>query len=274
MSGLSATRDGKGSAVKFVGIDLAWSTRANTGVCLVQDGKVLDSALVQSDDAIIDWVAPHVDGPCLLAIDAPLIVNNATGRRPCESALSKCFGKHHAGPHSSNLGLASFAGGVRGERIAKRLGLGIDPLFPPGVPVQRAIEVYPHPALVALFGMDKSLKYKAKRGRSLPQRHAAFATLIGHLESLGDGNPPLDVATSPRWPLLRQGITDPSGTALDRYEDELDAYVCAYIGLHYWTHGSRHCRVVGDTATGYIVTPVNEAQAACLDLVWTGSLSS
>jgi predicted RNase H-like nuclease len=48
-------------------------------------------------------------------------------------------------------------------------------------------------------------------------------------------------------------------------EDELDAFVCAYVAAYYWTHGTRRCRVVGDLESGYIVTPVSERQARCLD---------
>ena len=48
---------------------------------------------------------------------------------------------------------------------------------------------------------------------------------------------------------------------MDRCEDEIDAYICAYVALYYWTHGLAHCRVVGDLASGYIITPVTEQMA-------------
>jgi hypothetical protein len=41
--------------------------------------------------------------------------------------------------------------------------------------------------------------------------------------------------------------------------------VCAYTALCYWTHGTTKCRVVGDLEDGYILTPVSEQHAACLD---------
>jgi hypothetical protein len=50
-----------------------------------------------------------------------------------------------------------------------------------------------------------------------------------------------------------------------RLEDEIDAYVCAYTALYYWTHGTSRCRIAGDTDSGYILTPVTQSQAACLD---------
>jgi predicted RNase H-like nuclease len=249
----------------FIGVDLAWGATAGTGLCLVRDGKALASTRRVDDAALLDWLAPHVSGPCLVAVDAPLIVTNQSGRRRCERAISRCFGAHHAGAHSSNLGLPAFAAGSRGARLLTALDLDDDPALLPGVAVRRAIEVYPHPATVALFGLKTTLKYKARGGRPLDVRRAAFFELTRLLASLKDADPRLDVTTSPRWQELAHGLVDAGASALDRLEDELDAYLCAYIALYYWTHGLSRCRVVGDLADGYIVTPVDERQAACLD---------
>jgi hypothetical protein len=57
----------------------------------------------------------------------------------------------------------------------------------------------------------------------------------------------------------------PSNGQLDLIEDELDAYMCAYIGFYYWTHGASRCRVVGDVDSGYIVTPVTPTLGLALD---------
>jgi predicted RNase H-like nuclease len=148
--------------------------------------------------------------------------------------------------------------------------------------VRRAVEVYPHTAIVALFGLPSTLKYKAKPGRTLQSRAAALGELLDHLEALRTADPPLDVRTAPRWAGLRATVTDPStGAELARAEDELDAYVCAYTALYYWTHGTTRCRVAGDATDGYILTPVTPELAACLDRVMSeavrerrGSVSS
>jgi predicted RNase H-like nuclease len=232
----------------------------------VEQGVTVASGRVASDREILDWLQPYTDGDVVVAIDAPLVVLNLTGRRPCEREISRCFGAHHAAAHSSNLGLPAFRAGVRGGRIARELGLSIDPSFEPGSAVRRAIEVYPHPAIVALFALPLTLKYKAKSGRATAGRCAAFAQLLAHLEGLADASPPLDVTASPRWRDLRLAVAEPAtGAALDRAEDEIDAYVCAYVAEYYWTHGLARCRVVGDLDSGYIVTPVTPAQGACLD---------
>jgi predicted RNase H-like nuclease len=145
--------------MQFIGVDLAWTERGHTGLCLVEEGRVMCSTLIQTDEEVLGWVSSHAREHCLIAIDAPLIVRNEQGRRGCERILSRCFARHHAAPHSSNLGLPSFRTGVRGARLGVSLILSLDAWFPPRTPVRGAIEVYPHPALVALFNLATTLKY-------------------------------------------------------------------------------------------------------------------
>src|SRR5204863_93089 len=103
-----------------------------------------------------------------------------------------------------------------------------------GRPILAAIEVYPHPALVVLLDRAERLPYKAKHGRTRDVRHAAMCELVQGLERFKRYDPPLDVTTSPRWSSLVAGcLARGSEAATKRVEDELDAYVCAYIG---WYH--------------------------------------
>ena len=244
--------------MRVVGVDLAWSS-GGTGLCAVEDGRAVASTRVTSDDEIVQWVEPFLHGDCLLAVDAPVVVANETGRRRCEQDVSRAFGGYHAGAHSSNLSLAAFTGGARARRLADRLGLDYDPFSPDC----RLIEVYPHPALVALFGLPRALKYKAKRGRTPEFRHEEFRRLVRFLESLRHADPPLDVTTSERWgDLTERATTSTVHAELDRVEDELDAFVCAYIGLFFLEHGQARCWVAGDLESGYIVVPLGGAQPA------------
>lgn len=168
-------------------------SNGGTGLCFVEDNKVIESGFARTDEDIVERLRSVTSEPCLVAIDAPLVIPNKTGRRECERAISHCFGKHHAGAHSSNLGMSAFANGSRGARLCSQLSLEMDPEITPLVPTRRAIEVYPHPALVALFALPLTLKYKAKRGRSVNQRLAAFEVLCDLLESLRDATPRLQV---------------------------------------------------------------------------------
>ena len=202
------------------------------------------------------WLEPHTTGDCVVAVDAPLIVRNLSGQHQCEWLVSKCFSRHDAGAHSSNRGMDAFRDGGRAFRLASRLGLALDPrMDDERLGRRRIIEVYPHPALVALFDLPKCLKYKAKRGRTVSSRKAEFGRCIELLESLDGAVPKLDLAVTKRADLkaeLRLALTD---RALDRAEDELDAFVCAYIACYYWTHGTRRCRVIGDVDYGSRLWP-------------------
>ncbi|HEU5322728.1 MAG TPA: DUF429 domain-containing protein [Methylomirabilota bacterium] len=250
--------------MRVVGVDLAWST-GRTGLCAVEAGRVLDSARVTTDDEIVAWVRGRDAPELLLAVDAPLIVANATGRRPCEGVVSGAYGAQHAGTHPANLGLPAFARGVRGARLARRLALDTAPAALDVPPRRAAIEVYPHAALVSLFGLPRILKYKARRGRTAAARRAAFLALLDRLRELAALHPPLAVTTSPRWAGLESAVRRAARAAeLDAVEDELDAYVCAYVGAYHLAWRGRRSLTVGDAARGYIVTPVDEAHAARL----------
>ena len=225
--------------MRFIGVDLAWGETAWTGLAALDErGRLLDMGRVRSDDEIERWVAPHMAGPVVVGIDAPLVVPNLQGRRPCESQVSRVFGRFHAGAHSSNLSLPSFRSGPRGGRIAGRLGLAIDPAIEPRTDVRRAWEVYPHPATVTLFGLDRVLPYKAKPGRTPDSRRAAFLRLLDYTEALSESQPGLSVAGHADWGLARTAVESASThRELNAWEDILDAVLCAYVAMHRWWHG-------------------------------------
>lgn len=251
----------------FVGVDFAWGESAGTGVCVVRDGRVVDSARLVGFDDIVDWLSPYTAGACLAAVDAPLIVRNLSGQRRCEWLVSKCFSKYEAGAHSSNRGpKGHFRDGGRAFRLAHRLGLSLEPDLTRPAVAPRSVEVYPHPALVALFDLPGSLKYKAKRRRTVQLRKEEFTRCIALLESLDAATPNLELSSSQKWRELKtELLSAATDSALDHAEDEMDAYICAYTASFYWTHGVSRCRVVTGADGGYIVTPVSATQAECLD---------
>ena len=84
--------------MRFVGLDLAWGEKNQTGVAAIDsDGRLLHVGAAQDDADIIDAIAPFIGGECLVAFDAPLIVNNPTGHRPAETAFNRDFQKFDAG---------------------------------------------------------------------------------------------------------------------------------------------------------------------------------
>jgi predicted RNase H-like nuclease len=244
----------------FLGLDLAWGANAWTGVAVLDEsGRLLEMDRVRTDAEIEQRLRPYLDGPVVLGIDAPLIVRNESGRRPCESQISRVFGRFHAGAHSSNLSISSFRNGPRGGAVAAMLGLDVDPAFAPRSDVRRAIEVYPHPATITLFGLDRVLPYKAKPGRSPVSRREAFVALMERTAGLASADPPLTVRGCAAWERARAVVhVAATHRELNELEDALDAVLCAYVARHRWEHGDAESAVFGDVETGYIVVPLDD----------------
>jgi predicted RNase H-like nuclease/ppGpp synthetase/RelA/SpoT-type nucleotidyltranferase len=239
--------------VHFVGVDLAWGEKKPTGLAVLDaDGKLVHLSAQRDDASILAALEPYVQGRCLVAVDAPLVVANASGNRPCEAALNRDFRRFEAGAHPSNTGKPEFAGTPRGARVADALGLDIDPASRAR---RRAIEVYPHPATVALFGLGRTLKYKNKPGRPLAELQAELLRLTGYLEGLSSAEPPMRVAGSDDWRALVHAVEQARRKSELRVaEDQVDAVVCAYVAL-FATRKPELTTTYGDLATGYIVTP-------------------
>ena len=164
--------------------------------------------------------------------------------------MQRAYGRYGAGPYPANLGNPMFATGTRGARLCSVLDLD---LCVDSMAGRRAVEVYPHPAMVALFGLDRVIPYKNKKGRTLESLHAAFERLMLLMETrLAD----LQLASSARWVELRAT----AGAArrkvdLDRIEDEVDAIFCADLAHRWHRDGRAGNDVFGDDAGGAIVVP-------------------
>ncbi len=237
----------------FVGVDLAWGEKRPTGVAVLDSaGRLLHVSTQGTDETIVAALAPYVDADCLVAIDAPLVVANATGNRPCEAALNRDFARFDAGAHPTNTGKPEFRGTPRGARLTATLGLDMDPTSRSR---RRAIEVYPHPATVALFRLGRTLKYKHKPGRPLPQLRSDLLRLMGLLEGLADAPVSLRVTEHEDWKKLTTRVESAERKSdLRRVEDQVDAVVCAYIAM-FADRRPDLTTTYGDFRTGYIVTP-------------------
>ncbi len=235
----------------FVGIDLAWGERKPTGIAVLDDtGRLLRVAAVRTDAEIVAEVEPYVSGDCLVGIDAPLVVPNATGNRPAEADLNRDFARFQAGAHPSNTGKPEFSGTPRGAALCARLGLDMNPR---SRRKRRAIEVYPHPAIVALFRLGRTLKYKNKPGRAVADLRSELLVLMGLLSGLERAEPPLILDAG--WSELLAAVDAATRKSeLRVVEDQVDAVVCAYVAL-FAVRRPDLTTTYGDFATGYIVTP-------------------
>ena len=236
----------------YIGVDLAWGDRKPTGLAVLDgDGRLLHVSTVRTDDEIADALAAYVEDDCLVAIDAPLIVRNATGNRPAEAALNRDFARFDAGAHPSNTGKPEFRDGTRGGRLCSRLGLDLNPR---SGRARRAIEVYPHPATIALFRLGRTLKYKQKPGRTFDELKSELTVLMGLVEGLSAADPSLDVSGREWAELLKAVESATRKSHLRVVEDQVDAVLCAYVALFADRRPDR-TTTYGDLEHGYIVTP-------------------
>lgn len=239
-------------AAAFAGVDLAWGQRARTGLAVVSAGGALvASTSVHTDAEIADFLAPHADALVTVAVDAPLIVTNPTGQRPCEREIGAVFGRYGAGAYPANTSNPHF-NPPRAETLAAGLRWSTDPAHAgrPGAP--GCIEVYPHPAMVGLFSLPYTIPYKGKKGRDLGSLQSAYEVL---LDSMERHLPELELPRSERWAQLRTIAVSPGRKVdLERIEDEVDAIVCAHLAW-LWSHRPGALRVYGDATSGYIIAP-------------------
>lgn len=237
----------------FVGLDLAWGNRSPTGVAVVDEGGVLQHvSSVTTDAQIAAAVEPYLPEGALVGIDAPLIVKNEKGTRPAEKALNRDFARFDAGAHPSNTSNPTLGETTRGARLCARLDLDMNP---ESRATKRAVEVYPHPATVALFRLGRTLKYKNKQGRSVDRMRAELLVLMRLLESLASASPALQLVSHEGWRELVTAVEKaPRKADLRRAEDQVDAVVCAYVAL-FRERRPDSITTYGDFETGFIVTP-------------------
>lgn len=245
--------------MRFVGLDLAWSPRnPSGGIVLSAKGCVLAAtSALGSDDQILSFITeavpPNTSG--LVAIDAPLSVPNPDGSRLCDRQVASVFGRYHAAPYPANRQNLERYGGLRAESIRRELealGFQHDPAIQRQNDTRRVIEVFPHPATVSLFQLNRTLKYKARSKRTYALRWRELHQLRQHLDSLREATPPLYMPPD----LMSAPIEGLRGRRFKALEDTLDATVCAYSVLYAWHHGVRGYALYGSPPQGSIMIPM------------------
>jgi len=241
--------------MKFIGVDLGWSSGASGLCCLEWCDRVLeivDLTTILEVDRILTWIderAP-MDTPAMVAVDAPTIVINPTGMRLADKLTHKHFGRYHAGCYPANLGL-EFTPRTTG--FSRSLS---DRQFDHAVTIEPQklgryqIEVFPHPATINLFGLARILKYKkgklAERTKELNKLRHYIVDVLPRLE------PAISLSSINNIPAISPKQT---GRELKAIEDRLDSLLCAYVAAHWWYWGTAKNMVLGNIGEGFIVIP-------------------
>lgn len=245
----------------ILGLDTAWTSEGPSGVALVarKSGAWKCLCAAPSYDAFVrvasgvgvDWrhgrfrgTAPNIaellaaarakagERVAAVAIDMPLSRRAFSGRRAADDAISAAFGGKGCSAHSPSAGRPGQIATTIAQDLAEAgYSLATAETTVGALPI--AIEVYPHPALLVLLNSPYRVPYKAGKsnrywpGTKVQERIAnllqQFALIEGALRRIfGDTHIPL--------PLPSEVATL---SQLKRYEDALDALVCAWVGVGY-----------------------------------------
>ena len=238
--------------MKFIGVDLGWKSQPS-GLCCLEliEGKleILDLDRQDAIAHILTWIDTWVqpNEAALIAVDAPTLIPNATGSRLPDKLTHKYFGKYHAGCYPANQGLPFADRTINFGLELESRGFVHAPTIAPQKLGRYQIEVFPHPAIVHLFNLDRILKYK--KGRISERR----LELIKLYQYIVDILPTFEPALCVKK--LSLGEIPRTGTELKAAEDKLDSLICAYVAAYWWYWGEQRNLVLGDRTTGYIVIP-------------------
>ena len=259
--------------MKFLGIDLGWRSQPSGLCCLTwtnEQLELLDLDRKETIEDVLNWVDTWVKPgePAMIAVDAPTIIPNATGMRVPDKLTHKHFGRYHAGCYPANLSLPFAQRTVSFGLELEARGFTHAPTITPQQPGRYQIEVFPHPATIHLFNLNRILKYKkgklAERQIELTKLHQYITNILPTLQPplrplrpprvFREAQPHQKLALSGSFPPISPPPT--TGATLKALEDRLDSLICAYVGAHWWYWGLDRNWVLGDRTTGYIVVPV------------------
>ena len=244
----------------ILGVDAAWTFGEPTGIALVSKSSKgwscqavapsYASFRALADGASVDWSdkpigehprsrelvesAAKIAGGSIdvVAVDMPVAKEPFRTRRAADNAISKRFGASWCSAHSPSrerpgeVGQA-FSEGLDASHqlVTTQLEVGVTPAL---------IEVYPHPALLTLLDIQKRAPYKASKtgrywgGKDLLTRGQLLLDqwhlILGALKKEIDG---IDL---PIPKVFEPGMTI---AGLKRYEDALDALICAWVGIRF-----------------------------------------
>ncbi|MFB9959021.1 DUF429 domain-containing protein [Agromyces bracchium] len=241
-------------------MDLAWGEgnerkAANeTGLVMIDDaGIVLDAGWVRGIDAVVSWLTARATSSSLIAVDAPLVVSNATGMRDCEREVGRAYGRWQVSANATNLGRGWQAGISLRDRLEEagfRYWSGLGAREPSSATF---FECYPYTTLVGAseFGYDDERpRYKRMVSTMTPAERREFRArecdeLIRRFAGFRDSDPPIDLASH----TLTQTLLDEHSPLADipykHREDLLDAAIAAWTSALWGRFGMERCQVLG-----------------------------
>ncbi|MFG2094016.1 DUF429 domain-containing protein [Streptomyces sp. NPDC048612] len=246
---------------RFIGIDLAWaqggarSKPNETGVAAIDGrGVVVDCGWTVGLEETMGWLAEATAGRSALAfVDAPLVVDNPAGQRPCEREVGQRYGRWKVSANSTNLSSPRRAGVLLRALLQESGWTYDDGRSGPPTGGKVVSECYPYTTLVGAFelGYDQERPAYKRRPARVPSaqwravRAEECDTLIARMAGLATADPPLLLSSHT---VSRRLLDEPSPQPAADYkhrEDLIDALLCAWTAALWSRHGPARCQVLG-----------------------------
>ena len=245
----------------ILAIDAAWTEGEPSGVAaMVSSGEgwrcaavapSYETFLAFSHGVPVDWTARRFDGSVpeatllldaasrlagarvdLVTIDMPVATIPITGRRAADNAVSREYGGRGCSTHTPSAVRPGQLGATLSSHF-KAAGYSVATAVEPAGRTMRLVEVYPHPALLTLLRRPYRVQYKvAKALRYWPTLTVTqrIAALVGEFRVINEA---ITRIVGPVALPLSQANAVSSLAALKRYEDAVDALLCAWVGVCY-----------------------------------------
>lgn len=244
----------------IVGFDSAWTDKAIApgAVCAIReigDGSVsLVTPRLATFSQAFEFIRAENDlaERVVVALDQPTIVPNATGSRPVDKVAGSLVSWTGGGVQPANrskVGMFDDAapiwsflsklGADEDPEAARRAGRGL-----------HLLEVFPALALPSLItahcGRLLGARYNPERRKTFRLDH--WASVTNAIAEFGLAH---QILGMPGWANSHRGIVAPRKSD----QDLVDSVLCAMVGF-LWIHVDRsRMLMLGDLATGYMITP-------------------
>jgi predicted RNase H-like nuclease len=239
--------------IRYLGLDLGWTPRDSSGGTVLEpteDGgvRMVSADSLRSHEDTLRWITRNRGrSTCTLAINAPIIVENLSGARPCDRLLLQHFSRYRIDEYANNTVSASHPRTI-GRALMR---MGFDPN--PAGEGDRIIETHTAAAQVLLFGVDRPVRLKTGAIGARKEGVQRLRELI--TERLFQDITPVLHRTPELDQLMDAHLPDLNGTRLGELEEKLESLLCAYVAAWLGQVGTDGCAFLGDLDTGYILLP-------------------
>lgn len=264
---------------QYIGIDLAWgegsaTRRANeTGLAVLDEhGTILEAGWARGIDEVAEWLLATAQPGAVIAVDAPLVIPNASGMRLAERQVGMAYGNRKVAANASNTAMGWQGGVALRVRLEAAGFVYTSGLWPADAAARTFFECYPYTTLVgtAELGYDQERPRYKRLDATLPvavarQRRAqACDDLIRRVATLTTADPPLDISTHAVGRLLIESPSPVDQIPYKHREDVLDAMLCAWTASIWHRHGLDRVQILGEDdeadAAGRVATIVAPAR--------------